>query len=131
MRQRIISLLVAVAFAVGGVALPATAASAHSKDDRVRLACVNPAGKEPPGQQPICKGKAHHQVKKFDDKRDDHKRDHKADNRKHHKRDHKADNRKRDKRKHDQCKRDHDKKHHDKKHHDKRFPHKMRLANLV
>src|SRR5690606_41638517 len=84
MRRRIISLLVATVFAVGAVALPATAASAHSgKDGRVQVACVNPAGKLPKGQQPWCKGKAHHQIfKKVDDKRDhkfDKRDDHKSD----------------------------------------------------
>ena len=103
MRRRIISLLVATVFAVGAVALPATAASAHSgKDGRVQVACVNPAGKLPKGQQPWCKGKAHHQIfKKVDDKRDhkfdkrdDHKRDHKNDKKRDdHKRDHKNDKR--------------------------------------
>jgi hypothetical protein len=81
MRSRIAAGLLAVAFSIGGVALSATAATADDKVDRVPVKCVNPAGKLPPGQQPECKGKAHDQIFKDDDrdKRDDKRDDKKKD----------------------------------------------------
>lgn len=86
MKRRLVSLVFALGVAVAGMALPATAASAHDggwaytqtvdhwkkdqgkkrhgkkNDHRKPVACKNPAGKFPPGQQPVCKGKAHTQL---------------------------------------------------------------------
>jgi hypothetical protein len=94
MKRKIAAALIAAGFSLGGVAFSTTMASASDKEDLKPIACINPAGKKPPGQQPECKGKAHTQVfEKDDDKRDDRKKDDRK------KDDDKRDDRKKDDRK--------------------------------
>lgn len=63
MKRKIAALAFAAGMTITGIVLPASSALAQTPPglDDVDIACTNPAGQMPPGQQPTCQGEAHDQ----------------------------------------------------------------------